>query len=152
MKTRRAILSALGLLSFAAPAQAQDANSLREAIEAHYAAINSDDTPTIVGQHSPDLTVFFWDGRILTTAADMDAAATQGVEPEVGDAEVFINDFSAQIHGDVGVATFYLVGSYEVGNEVTQGTFRVTAVWVYEDGTWTEIHHHESRLSAGPAG
>ena len=45
----------------------------------------------------------------------MDAAAVQGVEPDFGDADVFINDFSAQIPGDVGVATFYLVGSYDVG-------------------------------------
>ena len=149
MTTKAIWTVCLAAYLFAVPANSQDAASLRSTIEQHYAAINSDDTETVLAQHRPEMSIFFWDGRLLTTGHDLEAAQRQGIAMDVGDANVFINDFSAQIYGDVGVATFYLVGSYTLGEDVERGTWRVTAVWVHEDGVWREAHHHESPLGPG---
>ena len=72
-----------------------------------------------------------------------------GLKREPGATNVFMNGFSAQIYGNVGVALFYLTGSYTRGDAVRNGTWRVTAVWVHENGVWKEAHHHESPLVAG---
>lgn len=149
MTTKSIWCVGLAACLFACPASSQDAASLRSTIEQHYAAINSGDIKTAITQHRPEMSIFFWDGRLLTTGHDLDAAQRQGVAVDVGDANVFINNFSAQIYGSVGVATFYLVGSYVLGEEVERGTWRVTAVRVHEDGVWREAHHHESPLGPG---
>ena len=135
--------------TLAAPVQCQDAASLRSAIETHYAAINTNDMETTASHHRADFTVFLFDGKLLMTGDDLAAAARQQVEPDFGRSQVFISDFSAQIYENVGVATFYLVGTYTTADRVAEGTWRVTAVWVNEDGTWTEVHHHESALRSG---
>jgi hypothetical protein len=50
--------------------------------------------------------------------------------------------FKAQIYDNTGIATFYLEGSFGE----TSGIWRVSAVWIWEGGSWKEAHHHESRL------
>ena len=55
---------------------------------------------------------------------------------------VTMKHFNAQIYDNVGVAIFYLDGSF---GEIT-GLWRVSAVWVWDNGNWKEAHHHESKL------
>jgi ketosteroid isomerase-like protein len=115
------------VLALAQTAHSQDAASLRTAIESHYAAIHAGDSETTLSHHLPDFSIFPGDGRIL-------------LEPG------FFEHFNAQIYDDVGVAMFYLSGTKSVRGEVTAGTWRVSAVWRWQDGKWKEAHHHESPL------
>ncbi|MGH7600431.1 MAG: nuclear transport factor 2 family protein [bacterium] len=59
-----------------------------------------------------------------------------------------IHHFAAQIYGNVAVATYYLVGSVKIGEELSTGTWRVTEVWIRQGGEWKEVHHQESPLQA----
>lgn len=129
------------------PASAQDAASLRAAIDSHYAAINSGEVEVVWEDHRPDMSIFPANGTMLVTGKDLQTGIAQGATPPFADdANVFVNDFTAQIYGNVGIATFYLVGSVTTDAQSTRGTWRVTAVWVHEDGQWREAHHHESPL------
>jgi ketosteroid isomerase-like protein len=127
-------------------AQAQDAASLRAAIERHYAAIHAQDQESVLQQHLPEFTMFFSDGRPLLEAGFAEAAARMGSDLGFVTGNVYMSDFNAQIYGDVAVATFYLVGTHARGGETRRGTWRVTAVWVREGDEWKEAHHHESPL------
>ncbi len=131
-------------------AQAQDAASLRAAIERHYAAIHAQDLESVFQQHLPEFTWFSSDGRVLMEAGALEAAARMGANLDFGTANVYMSHFNTQIYGDVAVATFYLVGTYtrhvHLGRETKNGTWRVTAVWVREGDEWKEAHHHESPL------
>ncbi len=120
-----------------AVAQAQDAASVRAAIENHYAAIHAQES--VAQHHLPAFTIFSSDGRPLREAG---AAARMGASREIGRLNVYMSHFNAQIYGDVAVATFYLVGTHKT----TSGAWRVTAVWVREGDEWKEAHHHESPL------
>ena len=122
-----------------AVAQAQDAASVRAAIENHYAAIHAQDQESVAQHHLPEFTIFSSDGRPLREAG---AAARMGARREFGTLNVNMSHFNAQLYGDVAVATFYLVGT----RKTTSGAWRVTAVWVREGDAWKEAHHHESPL------
>jgi len=126
-------------------AQAQDAASLRAAIERHYTAIHAQDLE-FRQQHLPEFTIFSSDGRLLREAGFGEAAARMGADLGFGTGNVYMSDFNAQIYGNVAVATFYLVGTRARGGETRSGTWRVTAVWVREGDEWKEAHHHESPL------
>ena len=125
-------------------AMAQDAESLRARIEAHYTAIHAGDFEAVGSHHGPEFSIFPMTGHLLMESGFGDAAARMGTEPQWPGLQVTMRHFSAQLYGDVGVATFYLDGSY--GD--TRGTWRVTAVWVWRNGQWLEAHHHESRLAS----
>ena len=79
---------------------------------------------------------------MLREAGWRDASKRMGATVEFQHANLRMTSFNTQIYGDVGVVTFYLVGTND-GQSVTN---RVSAVWVYEDGVWREAHHHESPL------
>jgi len=136
---------------YAVPAWPQNATSLRSTIEAHYRAINgeqsevrdAEDLVIITGHHLPDYTLFPWHGGLLREAGWRDAAKRMGADVEFqGAANLRMTNFRAQIYDNVGLATFYLVGTVG-GQSVTN---RVSAVWVHADGVWREAHHHESPL------
>ena len=139
----------LGLLAGATAVHAQDAEDLRAAIERHYTAIHAGDIPAVIEQHVPEMTWFANDGRLIMESGSGEAAERMGTVIEFGEANVYMNHFNAQIYGNVGVATFYLVSVPKEGSENSSGTSRVTAVWVREGGEWKEAHHHESALKSG---
>ena len=141
-------LLVLAVLAVSNPAvaQAQDAASVRAAIENHYAAIHVLDLESIAQHHLPEFTWFGSDGRLLMEAGTAEAAARMGASLDFGTANVYMSHFNAQLYGDVAVATFYLVGTHTWGGETKNGTWRVTAVWVREGDEWKEAHHHESPL------
>lgn len=131
----------LGQLAFA-----QNATSLREAIENHYKAIHADERPTVMSHHLDEFSIFNWDGGLLWEPGFVDAAERSGTKIEFGARNVAIKHFSAQIYGNVGVATFYLAGKHESPGYSGNGSWRVTAVWVWKNGEWKEAHHHESEV------
>ena len=146
----RCVPFAIGIASFVLSfclVQAQTAADLKETIESHYTAINAKDRPTILSHHLPDFTWFSSDGSMLINLRDfIEAKERVGATRGFGTTDLFIHEFKAQIYGNVGVAIFYLIGSRKRGDAIQRGTWRVTAVWVHENGTWKEAHHHESPL------
>lgn len=145
MKPTTKLLLVLAILAVSnlSAARAQDAASVRAAIERHYTAIHADDMPTVMEHHLPDFSFFQADGRPLR---DIASEARMGASLDFGPINVYMSHFNAQIYGDVAVATFYLVGTHTTGGETKNGSWRVTAVWVREGGEWKEAHHHESPL------
>ncbi len=117
---------------------AQDADGLRARIEEHYTAIHAQDSDATRSHHLNEISIFPGNGHVLMEPGWEEGAARMGMEPAFPDAQVAMRHFSAQLYDDVGVAMFYL--------DSPNGTFRVTAVWVWRDGRWMESHHHESRL------
>jgi ketosteroid isomerase-like protein len=140
------VLVVAPVLALAQTAHAQDAASLRTAIESHYAAIHAGDFETAVSHHLPDFSIFAHNGRILLEPGFFEAAERQGATIEWPTFNLSMSHFNAQIYDDVGVAMFYLSGTRSIRGEVTAGTWRVSAVWRWQDGEWKEAHHHESRL------
>jgi hypothetical protein len=132
--------------------QAQDDASLQEAIEMHYRAINAGETETVTNQHLPDFSIFSRQGYMLVSRNDFETAnkvgfSLGGEENDEGSSSNLVPyNFSAQIYDHVGLATFYLWGSYGTGEDNVEGIWRVSAVWIFEDGEWREAHHHESDL------
>ncbi len=117
---------------------AQDADGLRARIEEHYTAIHAQDRDATRAHHLDEISIFPGNGHVLMEAGWEEGAARMGMELAFPDARVAMRHFSAQLYDDVGIALFYL--------DSPNGTFRVTAVWVWRDGKWMESHHHESRL------
>lgn len=143
----------IGVVSFIlsyCPAHAQTEADLHATIERHYAAINAKDRPTIVSHHLPEFSIFSRDGGILVNQSVREARERVGAKRGLPtSSNVYINHFTAQIYGNVGVAMFYLHGSITRGETLKSGIWRVTAVWVYEDSGWKEAHHHESPMVTG---
>jgi ketosteroid isomerase-like protein len=121
---------------------AQDAESLRGRIEAHYVAIHAGDTDAVLDHHLSEMTIFPETGHVLMESGWADAGTRMGADVPFPAVQVVMRHFSAQIYGDVGIAMFYLDGLFDG----ERGTSRVSAVWVWRNGQWMEAHHHESRL------
>jgi len=140
-----AVLAApLTLASGEAPAQVGPA-AVCEAAEQHYAAIRASDNDAVLQQHLPEFTFFTNDGGLLWSFDSLDQQRTGFEEPAYSSTKT-IRHCSAQLYGDVGIATYYLVGSETVGDSIKSGTWRVTEVWVRQGNQWKEAHHHESPL------
>jgi len=140
------VLVVASVLALAQPTHAQDAASLRTAIENHYAAIHAGDRETTLSHHLADFSIFPGNGRILAEPGFSEAAERQGATFDFPTIDLNMSHFTAQIYDDAGVAMFYLSGTKSVRGEVTAGTWRVSAVWLWQDGEWKEAHHHESPL------
>jgi ketosteroid isomerase-like protein len=125
----------------------QDAADVCAMAERHYAAIRAGDTDAVVGQHLPEFTFFRGDGGLLWSPRSHDQQRTEFRERSPSfTSNTSIHHCSAQVHGNTGIATYYLVGSVTIGDNTTTGTWRVTEVWVRQGNAWKEAHHHESRL------
>jgi len=146
MKCFRHFLAVAVLIGSASPALAQTADEVRAAIERHYTAIHAADLDTVFDEHLPEMTWFAVQGQLLFESGAAEAAERMGATPEYGSGNVYMNHFSAQMYGNVAVATFYLVDTALMDGKAIQRTSRVTAVWVKEAGEWKEAHHHESPL------
>jgi len=143
----RKILGITLLLIFASPpVTADDAADVRATIERHYTAIHSDQIESVLNDHLKDMTMFLADGTVLWEHDWAEVSERMGATAVFGALNVRMSSFSAQIYGDVAVATFYLVGTETRGGKIRDITNRVSAIWVKSDGEWKEAHHHESPL------
>jgi len=139
-------------------ADKQPAAAVCGAAERHYEAIRADDMDTVLAQHSPSFTFFTSDGGLLWSfeSIEQQRAELQGTDPSFA-SNTYVRHCSAQLYGDVGIATYYLVGTVTSAGQSTSGSWRVTEVWVKDGNDWKEVHHHESplldsvRRSAGEA-
>lgn len=148
MKVTMAICALLLVCSAQAFAQGQmDAASICALSEKHYSAIRGNDMNAILQQHSNDFTFFTSDGGLLWTFRSTDQQRAE-FEATLSDfaSKTYVRHCSAQVYGNTGIATFYLVGSVTAGANTVSGTWRVTEVWVKQANDWKEVHHHESPL------
>ena len=139
MKTLSSIIT---LILIATISLAQTAESLRERIQEHYTAIHAGDNAAIQSHHLQEFSIFPWNGNALLESGWEETFEKMGTNFKFPKANVTMKHFNAQIYNNVGVATFYLDGTY---GDIS-GLWRVTAVWVWSDGMWKEAHHHESEL------
>lgn len=140
------LLTAVMAVADSGRAAAQDVAGIRAAIEEHYSHIHAKELDIVFGQHRPEMTWFPVDGRMLFDSAAAASAEAMGATLDWGTINVYMSNFNAQLYGNVAVATFYLTGPSSTMGKTETSTSRVTAVWVYKDGVWTEAHHHESPL------
>jgi ketosteroid isomerase-like protein len=126
-----------------------DGRSVCAASERHYAAIRTDDMAAILQQHAGEFTMFGSDGGLLSAfqSTDQQRAEFAATAPEYA-SRTYVRHCNAQVYGNVGVSTFYLVGSVTAAGKTAKGTWRVTEVWVKQGSDWKEVHHHESPLVA----
>jgi len=125
----------------------EDAAAVCAVAERHYAAIRAGNFNAILQQHLPEFTFFTSNGGLLWTFRSLDQQRTEFQETEPSfTSKTYIRHCNAQVYGNTGIATYYLVGSVTVGGNTTSGTWRVTEVWVKQGNEWKEAHHHESPL------
>ena len=141
-KTMKSLLFIFTMLWLAFVSIAQSAESLKERIQEHYKAIHSDNREQVLAHHLDEFSIFRWYGGALLESGFQETAEKMGAEGPRPKTNVIMKHFNAQIYDNVGLATFYLEGKH---GEVS-GLWRVSALWVWEDGNWKEAHHHESRL------
>ena len=147
--TRKFFQAALLSAFLFSTVSADDFADVRKTIENHYAAINAEEDESVFDDHLDDMTMFLADGTVLWEHDWAQVSERMGANVVFGTLNVRMSNFSAQIYGNVAVATFYLIGTETRDGKVRDMTNRVSAVWVKTDGEWKEAHHHESPLSAG---
>ncbi len=132
----------ISLILIATISFAQTAESLKERIQEHYTAIHAGDGASIVFHHLEEFTLFPYNGNALWESGWEETYEKMGSSFKFPKVNLTMKHFSAQVYNNVGVATFYLDGTYDDVSSLS----RVTAVWVWTDGVWKEAHHHESEL------
>lgn len=134
------------VLTLSTQAWSDDATDVRAAIERHYQAINAQQEGEALSQHLETFTMFPGDGGLLFEPGWAQLQERLGQNSPFPDLDVRITHFRAELYGNVAVATFYLVGTQTAGGMSSPLNNRVTAVWIKQNGSWTEAHHHESPL------
>lgn len=148
MKPSVAVVALALVCSGRALAQGQpDAAAVCGVAERHYAAIRAGDFTAVTQQHLPEFTYFAGDGGLLWSfhSLEQQRAEFQATAPSFS-SKTYIRHCSAQVFGNTGIATYYLVGAVTIGTSTSTGTWRVTEVWVKQGNEWKEAHHHESPL------
>lgn len=127
----------------------EDRAAVEAAVRTHWAAINTGDTATVGAQHTADLTIIMTEVpnrfAIPSPTADSLWPVLLASKPQY-----VVEELQVQLAGDVGVASLYLSGGV-VGPSGRHDARRrrVTEVWVRQsDGTWKEMHHHDSVFSS----
>ena len=119
-------------------------------IDAHWAAINSNDTVAVKNHHTADMTLFGPESKERVTLAAATPATTALWEKFRGSTPNWTpRDVQIRLVGDVGIATYYNDGSTRWADGTVDGESRkITEIWVRQaDGSWKEAHHHDSRVS-----
>ena len=140
----------LGILLLAGPSQAQDATEVEDAVVQHYAAISAGDMDAVASHHTAHFTGFLFGDGLLQSLGSHDeqmevfsAAHAAGLQINMQ-----VRHLEVRVFGNTAVAMFYSVGAVTWPNgTVQEGTWRVSEVWVREDGRWLEAHHHDGPLS-----
>ena len=137
----------------AVPEPARSADADRAAVEAavrtHWTAINGGDTTTVAAQHTADLTIIMAEApnrfAIPSATADSLWPILLASRPRY-----VVEDLQVQLVGDVGIASLYLSGDVVTPDGRHDARRRrVTEIWVRQaDGTWKEMHHHDSVFSS----
>ena len=142
------ILLTFVLLALSGSTFADPADEIRKTIEAHYALINTADYNGAGIHHRQDFTMYFPDGGPLWEPDYEAVAGRMKATPNFPDQmNLLMSNFKAQVYDNWAIVTFYLSGTHTKNNHQKNVVNRVSAVWIREQGKWSEAHHHESPLS-----
>ena len=131
-----------------APLLADDADDVKGAFLAMFAAINAGDAGTMVSRHTPEYSTFNRGGGLLVIDASLEGQ--RSARQALFDA-IKINlqprNVEVKVYGNAAVVTAYLVGSSNPPNgDPQRWTDRRTGVWTKQGGTWKEVHMHQSPI------
>jgi uncharacterized protein (TIGR02246 family) len=125
-------------------------SAVKAAVAKHWAAINRDDSATIIGQHTWDMNLFGceFDQHVKFNTP---LGLAIGKRFESAKANWKLSDVEIQPVGNAALAIFNMTGSIRwADGTIDSRPRRVTEVWVNENGTWKEAHHHDSVYAALP--
>ena len=122
--------------------------AVKAAVMRHVNAINANDGSTIERQHTTDLTLILAD---VESRQRMNSPVWLAQLQKWQGSKVnwTVNDLEVQPLGSAAVATFTIEGTLRwPDGTVDSRRRRATEVWVNENGTWKEAHHHDSVFAA----
>ncbi len=129
-------------------AMADDVDDVKAAMGGHFAAVNSGDVDAYTPYYANQGSVFAG-GALLERLSveqrksNFQAAVDSGVRRELR-----MRNLEVQIHGNVAIATGYLLGSTTHPDGTTQRTSQQrTGVLIKQGGQWKEVHRHSSPLT-----
>jgi ketosteroid isomerase-like protein len=125
----------------------QDSDRICAMAEQHYDALRSGDIGTLLMLHVPEFTFFGGDGGLLWTFRSLDEQRDEFDQlPRFYGGKPHVRYCTGQVHGNVGIVTYYVAGAVTTGVTTTSRHMRVTEVWVRDRTEWKVAHHHESAL------
>ena len=132
-------------------ALADDAEDVKKAVLATYAALNNGDVETYVRLVVPEGTLYGGNGSFLQerhNTTEALRANLQGMFDAGLKYDYRIRNLEVKVYGDSAVATGYVVGSRTAPDGVTrQVTLRRTMVWMRLGEAWEVVHVHSSPLT-----
>ena len=140
-------MALLAGIVLASAAIADDAADVKAAVLKLNAAANAGDVEVISQYISPQRSLFNFSGRLLFVAEEFDperakAAFEAGVKYNRS-----WTHLDVKVYGNAAVVTGYHRGRYTGrSGTYTQGTRRVSEVWIKQDGKWMRVHRHASQL------
>ena len=132
-------------------ALADDAEDVKKAVLATYAALNNGDVEAYVRLVVPEGTLYGGNGSFLqerNNTTEALRANLQGMFDAGLKYDYRIRNLEVKVYGDSAVATGYVVGSRTAPDGVTrQVTLRRTMVWIRQGEAWEVVHVHSSPLT-----
>lgn len=132
-------------------ALADDAEDVKKAVLATYAALNNGDVEAYVRLVVPEGTLYGGNGSFLqerNNTTEALRANLQGMFDAGLKYDYRIRNLEVKVYGDSAVATGYVVGSRTAPDGVTrQVTLRRTMVWMRQGEAWEVVHVHSSPLT-----
>lgn len=130
-------------------AVAQDAASLEATVRDYYQKLNNED-PSSVEYFLPGANQFPRTGLILTEINNDEATAREQSESGL-DFDVELHHLNARVIGDTGIVTYYTTGTTTYPDGVVlKGTYRASAIAVWQGRQWRIAHLHLSQLKTVP--
>ena len=119
----------------------QISQEVESMVAAHWAAIGEGDLDTVNSHHTGDFTIVLADVEVPFTQGTPEYDELSGTTASWQPREVHVQPLGA----DAAVASYLMDGSVTwPDGSVDDRTRRVTEVWVRQEGSWKEIHHHDS--------
>jgi ketosteroid isomerase-like protein len=132
-------------------ALADDAEDVKKAVLATYAALNNGDVEAYVRLVVPEGTLYGGNGSFLqerNNTTEALRANLQGMFDAGLKYDYRIRNLEVKVYGDSAVATGYVVGSRTAPDGVTrQVTLRRSMMWIRQGRAWKVVHVHSSPLT-----
>lgn len=143
-------LAALLVIGLSAhSALAQDAASLEATVTDYYEKLNNED-PSSVEHFLSGAMQFPRTGLVLTPISNDEESIQEQLESGL-DFEVELHHLNAQVIGETGIATYYTTGTTTYPDGVIlRGTYRASAIAVWQGQQWRIAHFHLSELKTVP--
>lgn len=128
---------------------ADDADDVKAAMLAHFAALNAGEAETWVQHYMPEFSAFGPYGGLLSRThsveeqgEDIQAQFDEGLKTNLQ-----LRHLEVKVYDNTAVVTNYLVGTRTLPGGITeQVSARRSSVWIKQEGQWKQVHRHMSPL------